>query len=70
MKLFQVPQDLQAQTVIVQNDNWQTTDALCEAPAVSCEGQAEIVATGLDPCVGNMTGCAHRVLYGDCERSW
>ena len=58
MKLFQVPQDLQAQTVIAQNDNWQTTDALCGAPAVSCGGSAEITATGLDPCVGNMTGCA------------
>jgi len=46
------------QTVIAQNDNWQTTDPLCGSPAVSCGGQAEIVATGLDPCVGNMTGCA------------
>jgi len=46
------------QTVIAQNDNWQTTDPLCGAPAVSCGGQAEIVATGLDPCVGNLTGCA------------
>jgi len=46
------------QTVIAQNDNWETTDPLCGAPAVSCGGQAEIVATGLDPCVGNLTGCA------------
>jgi len=47
------------QTVIAQNDNWQVTDPLCGAPAVSCGGQAEIVATGLDPCVGNLTGCAN-----------
>jgi len=46
------------QTVIAQNDNWQTTDPLCGAPAVSCGGSAEITATGLDPCVGNLTGCA------------
>jgi len=46
------------QTVLAQNDNWQNTDPLCGAPAVSCGGQAEIVATGLDPCVGNLTGCA------------
>ncbi len=46
------------QTVIAQNDDWQTTDALCGAPAVSCGGSAEITATGLDPCVGNLTGCA------------
>jgi len=46
------------QTVITQNDNWQVTDPLCGSPAVSCGGAAEITATGLDPCVGNMTGCA------------
>jgi len=46
------------QTVIAQNDDWQTTDPLCGAPAVSCGGSAEIIATGLDPCVGNLTGCA------------
>jgi len=45
------------QTVIAQNDNFQVTDPLCDSPAVSCGGQAEIVATGLDPCVGNLTGC-------------
>jgi len=37
-------------TVIAQNDNWQTTDALCGAPAVSCGGEAEIIATTLDLC--------------------
>jgi len=45
------------QTVIAQNDDWQVSDPLCGSPAVSCGGQAEIVATGLDPCVGNLTGC-------------
>jgi len=47
------------QTVIARNDDWQSTDPLCGAPAVSCGGQAEIVATGLDPCVGNLTGCTN-----------
>jgi len=46
------------QTVIAQNDNWQTTDPLCGPPAEACGGSAEITATGLDPCVGNLTGCA------------
>jgi len=38
------------QTEIARNDNWQTTEPLCGSPAVSCGGEAEIVATGLDPC--------------------
>ena len=46
------------QTVIARNDNWQTTDPLCGPPAVSCGGEPEITETGLDPCVGNMTGCS------------
>jgi len=46
------------QTVIAQSDDWQATDSLCGPPAVSCGGETEIVATGLDPCVGNLTGCA------------
>jgi hypothetical protein len=41
------------QTVIAQNDDWQTTDGLCAFPAVSCGGAAEIGATGLDPCQPN-----------------
>jgi len=45
------------QTVIAQNDNWRVTDPLCGSPAISCGGKTEIIATGLDPCVGNMTGC-------------
>jgi YVTN family beta-propeller protein len=40
-------------TVIAQNDNWQTTDALCGSPAVSCGGVTEITATGKDPCQPN-----------------
>jgi hypothetical protein len=39
-------------TVITQNDDWQTTDPLCLAPAV-CGGVPEIIATGLDPCQPN-----------------
>jgi len=46
------------QTVIARNDNWQVTDLLCGSPAVTCEGATEIIATGLDPCVGNLTGCS------------
>jgi len=46
------------QTVIAQNDNWQVTDPLCGSPAVSCGGETEIIATGLDPCVGDLTGCS------------
>ena len=38
------------QTEIAKNDNWQTTDPLCAAPATSCGGATEITATGLDPC--------------------
>ncbi|MFZ5863100.1 MAG: DUF11 domain-containing protein [Nitrospirota bacterium] len=38
---------------IAQNDNWQTTDPLCLTPAVACGNAADIVATGLDPCVPN-----------------
>ena len=40
-------------TVIVQNDNWQTTDPLCGSPAVSCGNASQITATGLDPCQPN-----------------
>lgn len=45
-------------TKIAQNDNWQTTDPLCGAPAVSCGSAAEIAATTVDPCDIAMTGCA------------
>ena len=38
------------QTVLARNNDWRTTDPLCGAPAVSCGGEAEIIATGLDPC--------------------
>jgi hypothetical protein len=40
-------------TYIAQNDNWQTTNPQCDAPAVSCGTSAEITATGLDPCLPN-----------------
>ncbi len=45
------------QTVIAENDNWETTLPLCQNRGLNCGGAAEITATGLDPCVGNMTGC-------------
>lgn len=40
-----------------ENDNWQVTKPVCGSPAVACGGETEITATGLDPCVRNMTGC-------------
>ncbi len=38
------------QTVIAQNDNWQTTRPQCDSPAISCGDAAQIIATGKDPC--------------------
>ena len=38
------------QTVIAQNDNWQTTNPQCDSPAISCGNATDIVATGRDPC--------------------
>jgi len=46
------------QTVIADNDNWGTTLLLCQNSRLNCGGAVEITATGMDPCVGNMTGCA------------
>ena len=43
------------QTVIADNDNWETTLPLCQNSGLNCGAAAEITATGLDPCVGNMT---------------
>jgi len=40
-------------SVIAQNDNWQTTDPLCRAPASGCGAAADISATGLHPCQPN-----------------
>lgn len=40
-------------TVIVQNDDWQTSDPLCASMGFACGGPAEIAATGLDPCQPN-----------------
>jgi hypothetical protein len=52
------------QTVIAQNDDWQTTDPLCLSPAESCGGVAEIEATGIDPCQPNP---AQTVAPPDCN---
>ncbi len=49
---------LSGQTVIAENDNWETTLPLCRSSLVNCGGAVEITATGLDPCVGNLTGCS------------
>lgn len=40
-------------TVIAQNDDWQTTDPLCAAPAIFCGGASAIKATGMNPCKPN-----------------
>ncbi len=40
-------------TVIAQNNDWQSPDALCLSPATACGGVPEITATGLDPCQPN-----------------
>ena len=49
---------LSGQTVIAENDNWETTLVRCQSSVVNCGGAAEITATGLDPCEGNMTECS------------
>jgi len=41
------------QTVIAQNDNWQTSDPLCGSPAIACGGVAQVTATAMDPCQSN-----------------
>ena len=40
-------------TKIAQNNDWQTTDRLCLAPATDCGDYTEISATGVDPCTPN-----------------
>jgi len=40
-------------TVIAQNNDWQSTDALCGSPATACGNATQITATGLDPCQPN-----------------
>jgi hypothetical protein len=42
-----------SQTLITQNDDWQTTDPMCNAPAISCGDAVAISATGKDPCQPN-----------------
>jgi len=49
---------LSGQTVIAENDNWETILALCQRSGGNCGGAEEIRSTGLDPCEGNMTGCS------------
>ena len=43
--------------MIAQNNDWQTTDALCGSPAVACGSASDIQDTGLDPCSVTTTGC-------------
>ncbi len=38
------------QTPIVQNNDWQTTNPQCDAPAVACGDAQDIINTGFDPC--------------------
>jgi hypothetical protein len=45
------------QTVVAQNDDWQTTDPLCAGPVIACGDAQDIIATGLDPCAVTPTGC-------------
>ncbi len=44
-------------TKIAENNDWQTTQALCGSPAVACGNAAEIQASGLDPCSVTTAGC-------------
>lgn len=44
-------------TLIAQNNDWQTTDPLCGAPAVACGTATDIQNTGKDPCSVTMTSC-------------
>jgi hypothetical protein len=44
-------------TKFTQNDNWQTTDPLCDSPAVACGDATDIQNTGKDPCSVGTTGC-------------
>jgi len=44
-------------TEIADNDDWETTTTLCQNSGLNCGDAAAITATGLDPCVGNLTGC-------------
>ncbi len=45
------------QTMIAQNNDWQTTDPLCGSPAISCGSAQDINDTGLDPCDVTPTSC-------------
>ena len=41
------------QTVIAQNDDWQTSDPLCGNMGFACGGAHEMTTAGLDPCIAN-----------------
>ncbi len=43
--------------VITQNNDWQTTDALCDPKIIACGDSTDIQNTGLDPCSVTTTGC-------------
>ncbi|MBI3608407.1 MAG: FG-GAP repeat protein, partial [Nitrospirae bacterium] len=45
------------QTVIAQNNDWQTTDPLCLSPATACGTATDIQNTGKDPCAVTTTSC-------------
>lgn len=45
------------QTKIAQNNDWQTTDPLCGAPAVACGDATDIQNTGRDPCSVTSLSC-------------
>lgn len=36
--------------LVVDNDNWESTTALCQGSGLNCGDAAAIGATGLDPC--------------------
>jgi hypothetical protein len=44
-------------TPIAVNNNWQDPVTQCDAPAISCGDNQDIIATGLDPCTAATTGC-------------
>ncbi|NIT23898.1 MAG: hypothetical protein GTN53_15465, partial [Candidatus Aminicenantes bacterium] len=43
--------------LVAANDDWGTTNPLCGAPVILCEGALAIQGTGQDPCAGGGTGC-------------
>lgn len=43
--------------MITQNDDWQTTDPLCDPKIIACGNAVSIQNTGLDPCSVTTAGC-------------